>query len=143
VRALSAQSSLGAKYYIAVVGENNGGTIGTVYFNTLPAYYNATVPNPIYSYGAKASTPIVSEAITPTDFNVPIRIEFGSSPYPGVAPMVSVDGGAWNAEATIRPGQTFRLKLDVPQDAFDSGGSMLSVIYSAGTRSGLAWFIQK
>jgi hypothetical protein len=142
VRALSAGLSSAVSYYIGVVGENNGGMIASVNFNTLPAKYIPTVPNPIYTYGAQAGTSVVSEIISPTGFNVPIAINIGESSYPGVVVQVSVDGAAWSANATIQPGQSFRLKLNVPADAFDLGGAMLNVIYSVGNRTGLAWFIQ-
>jgi hypothetical protein len=141
VRALSANFGSAAPYYIAVVGENNGGVVGMVNFTTLPASYLPTVQNPTYTVNVRAGTSAISEAIIPTDFNAPLSIRIGEPSYPGTSAQVSVDGGTWGSSAVIYPGQSYRLKYDVPSDAFDGIRQSLSIPYSVGNRANLMWVI--
>jgi hypothetical protein len=140
VRANSSGFSSSAVYYIAVVGENNGGVVGFVSLNTAPQDSTPSVPAMIYTSNAASGSTVYSEVVVPAEFNVPITLRI-DAPYQQEA-KVSVDGGPWVTETVIKPGQRFQFKYEVPDEVFWG----MPVQYFIGTNGGVPfpriWYVQ-
>lgn len=142
-RAYGGDHSAAKIYYIGVVGENGGGLVGHAVFTSAPPTTKASLPDVVYTRGAKAGSTVVSDAIAPHGFNTSASITVQPDPLSKAQGAVSVGGGPWGATGAIEPGQSFKLRYDIPEDAFDGEQVQLGVIYAVGTSGGHLWSIAK